>query len=83
VSMKAEVDDRIGGQMRMVFSGASEAYLIAKELRKSPEPVLDTRDLTGTRPSARWCHSYTGTTDLYTMGRTENVGTIVNCITTV
>ncbi|KAK1229532.1 hypothetical protein PQX77_007420 [Marasmius sp. AFHP31] len=43
VSMKAEVDDRIGGQMRMVFSGASEAYLLAKELYQARVGVILTR----------------------------------------
>lgn len=30
--IKAEVEDRIGSNMRMVFSGASEAHLIAKDI---------------------------------------------------
>ena len=30
--LKAEVEDRIGSRMRMVFSGAAEAHLIAEEL---------------------------------------------------
>ncbi|KAG6831393.1 hypothetical protein H0H92_010995 [Tricholoma furcatifolium] len=33
--MKVEVEDRIGSRMRMVFSGASEAHLLAEEIGKS------------------------------------------------
>jgi hypothetical protein len=32
--LKAEVEDKIGSQMRMVFSGAGEAHLLAKEISK-------------------------------------------------
>lgn len=30
--LKAEVEDKIGSRMRMVFTGAAEAHLIAEEL---------------------------------------------------
>lgn len=30
--LKIEVEDRIGSSMRMVFSGASEAHLLAQEI---------------------------------------------------
>jgi hypothetical protein len=30
--MKAEVEDRIGSRMRMVFSGATEAHLLARDI---------------------------------------------------
>ncbi|KAL0573973.1 hypothetical protein V5O48_007988 [Marasmius crinis-equi] len=43
IAMKAEVDDRIGGQMRMVFSGASEAHVLAKELHRARIGVILTR----------------------------------------
>ncbi|KAF9268136.1 carbohydrate esterase family 9 protein [Marasmius fiardii PR-910] len=43
VAMKADVDDRVGGQMRMVFSGASEAHLLAKELHQARVGVILTR----------------------------------------
>ncbi|KAF8826905.1 hypothetical protein HHX47_DHR5000901 [Lentinula edodes] len=33
IMLRAEVDAKIGGQMRMVFVGATEAWLLAKELR--------------------------------------------------
>ena len=33
--LKAEVEDRIGSRMRMVFSGAAEAHLIAEELGRA------------------------------------------------
>lgn len=32
--MKAEIEDRKGSYMRMVFSGATEAHLLAKEISK-------------------------------------------------
>lgn len=32
IMLRAEVDAKIGGQMRMVFVGATEAWLLAKEL---------------------------------------------------
>lgn len=32
--LKADVEDKIGSQMRMVFSGAGEAHLLAKEISK-------------------------------------------------
>ena len=30
--LKLDVEDRIGSTMRMVFSGAAEAHLLAKEI---------------------------------------------------
>lgn len=33
--LKADVEDRIGSRMRMVFSGAAEAHLLAREISKS------------------------------------------------
>ena len=33
--LKADVEDKIGSQMRMVFSGATEAYLLANEISRS------------------------------------------------
>lgn len=32
--MKADVEDRIGSRMRMVFTGAMEAHLLAEEISK-------------------------------------------------
>jgi len=32
IILKADVEDKIGSQMRMVFSGAGEAHLLAKEI---------------------------------------------------
>lgn len=32
--MKADVEDRIGSRMRMVFTGAAEAHLLAREISK-------------------------------------------------
>jgi hypothetical protein len=32
--LKAEVEDKIGSRMRMVFSGAMEAHLLAEEIGK-------------------------------------------------
>lgn len=32
--LKAEVEDKIGSRMRMVFSGATEAHLLAEEIGK-------------------------------------------------
>jgi hypothetical protein len=34
IILKAEVEEKIGSNMRMVFSGATEAHLLAEELRK-------------------------------------------------
>ncbi|KAF5390646.1 hypothetical protein D9757_002646 [Collybiopsis confluens] len=52
IMLRAEVDAKIGGQMRMVFVGAKEAWLLAKELSDakvgviltSLKPVADTWD---------------------------------------
>ena len=33
--LKVDVEDRIGSRMRMVFSGASEAHMLAKEIGKT------------------------------------------------
>jgi hypothetical protein len=33
--LKADVEDKIGSRMRMVFSGATEAYLLASEISGS------------------------------------------------
>jgi hypothetical protein len=41
--MKAEIDERIGGQMRMVFVGASEAHVLAKEIGTCSFRVNDLR----------------------------------------
>jgi hypothetical protein len=32
--LKAEVEDKIGSRMKMVFSGATEAHLLAEEIGK-------------------------------------------------
>lgn len=32
--LKLDVEDKIGSRMRMVFSGAMEAHLLAKEISK-------------------------------------------------
>ncbi|KAG6854875.1 hypothetical protein C0991_012065 [Blastosporella zonata] len=42
--VKMEVEDRIGSQMRMVFSGASEAHLLAKEIGEQSELWLAESD---------------------------------------
>lgn len=38
--LKADVEDKIGSRMRMVFSGAAEAHLLAKEIGR-PLAFLD------------------------------------------
>ncbi|KAF8076559.1 carbohydrate esterase family 9 protein [Lyophyllum atratum] len=38
--LKIEVEDRIGSRMRMVFSGASEAHLLAKEIADAGVGVI-------------------------------------------
>ncbi|KAJ2931645.1 hypothetical protein H1R20_g5362, partial [Candolleomyces eurysporus] len=38
--MKADVEDRIGSRMRMVFSGAAEAHLLAHEISTSQVGVI-------------------------------------------
>lgn len=35
--LKADVEDKIGSRMRMVFSGATESHLLAKEIGQSME----------------------------------------------
>ena len=35
IILKAEVEEKIGSRMRMVFSGATEAHFLAREIRKS------------------------------------------------
>jgi hypothetical protein len=35
LNLKAEVENKLGSKMRMVFAGASEAYLLAKEISKA------------------------------------------------
>ncbi|KAF4602114.1 hypothetical protein EYR40_005318 [Pleurotus pulmonarius] len=44
--MKAEIEDRKGSYMRMVFSGATEAHLLAKEISRAGVGVI----LTPSRP---------------------------------
>lgn len=58
--MKAEVEDKIGSTMRMVFSGASEAHLLAQELGgPSQANHLAIMGLTSDHRSERrcWCYS--------------------------
>ncbi|KAH9482556.1 hypothetical protein JR316_0004656 [Psilocybe cubensis] len=38
--LKTDVEDNIGSRMRMVFSGAAESHLLAKEIGKLPGPPL-------------------------------------------
>lgn len=38
--LKADVEDKIGSRMRMVFSGATEAHLLANEISKADVGVL-------------------------------------------
>ncbi len=44
--LKLDVEDKIGSRMRMVFSGAMEAHLLAKEISKlkSISMVLEIKD---------------------------------------
>ncbi|KAJ7044508.1 carbohydrate esterase family 9 protein [Mycena alexandri] len=47
--LKAEVENRLGSRMRMVFSGATEAHILAKEIRDAEVSViLDTKPMVGT-----------------------------------
>ncbi|KAJ4497806.1 hypothetical protein C8R41DRAFT_758876 [Lentinula lateritia] len=51
IMLRAEVDAKIGGQMRMVFVGATEAWLLAKELSRARVGVI----LTSLKPvAATW-----------------------------
>ncbi|KAJ3975165.1 carbohydrate esterase family 9 protein [Lentinula raphanica] len=51
IMLRAEVDAKIGGQMRMVFTGATEAWLLAKELNQARVGVI----LTSLKPvAATW-----------------------------
>ncbi|KAJ4001803.1 carbohydrate esterase family 9 protein [Lentinula boryana] len=51
IMLRAEVDAKIGGQMRMVFVGATEAWLLAKELSQARVGVI----LTSLKPvAATW-----------------------------
>jgi len=51
IILKAEVNAKIGGQMRMVFVGATEAWLLAKELSEARVGVI----LTSLKPiAATW-----------------------------
>jgi hypothetical protein len=44
--LKAEVEDNIGSRMRMVFSGAMEAHLLAEEIGKQNRACI-CQDLNG------------------------------------
>jgi hypothetical protein len=33
IILKAEVEEKIGSRMRMVFSGATESHILAREIR--------------------------------------------------
>ncbi|KAJ7178979.1 carbohydrate esterase family 9 protein [Mycena filopes] len=47
--LKAEVENRLGSRMRMVFSGAAEAHILAKEIRNANVAViLDAKPTVGT-----------------------------------
>ncbi|KAJ6539527.1 carbohydrate esterase family 9 protein [Mycena capillaripes] len=46
--LKAEIENQLGSRMRMVFSGAAEAHLLAKELRDAGVAViLDMKPVVG------------------------------------
>lgn len=40
--LKADVEDRIGSRMRMVFTGAAEAHLLAREISRYQSPGVST-----------------------------------------
>ncbi|KAF8622060.1 hypothetical protein AX15_007211 [Amanita polypyramis BW_CC] len=40
IILKAEVEEKIGSRMRMVFSGATEAHLLAREIRDADVGVI-------------------------------------------
>jgi hypothetical protein len=41
--LKVDIEDRIGSRMRMVFSGATEAHLLADEISEGTPVLLDSR----------------------------------------
>ena len=43
LQLKADVEDKKGTQMKMVFSGASEAHLLAEEIGKCAKAVQQAR----------------------------------------
>ncbi|KAJ7284154.1 carbohydrate esterase family 9 protein [Mycena rebaudengoi] len=46
--LKAEVENQLGSRMRMVFSGAAEAHILAKEIgRAGVGVILDTKPVVG------------------------------------
>lgn len=52
--LKGEVEDRIGSRMRMVFSGAAEAHLIAEELGMPTELIHPLTRLSNNRNGGSW-----------------------------
>jgi hypothetical protein len=39
--LKAEIENRFGSRMRMVFSGAAEAHILAQEIRGCDDLVFE------------------------------------------
>ena len=44
ILLKYDIEDKIGSQMRMVFSGAAEAHLLAQEISEQFVSVLPSKD---------------------------------------
>ena len=55
--LKAEVEDKIGSRMRMVFSGATEAHLLAEEIGKGKKIAHEHQYLNGYRRCRCWGYS--------------------------
>jgi hypothetical protein len=43
LQLKADIEDQRGTRMNMVFSGATEAHLLAAEIGQSDEPLAPRR----------------------------------------
>ena len=72
--LKADVEDKIGSRMKMVFSGAMEAHLLAEEIGECKVAGSDISCQCFFRLRRRWCHPQSITTISYGLGSATHVG---------
>jgi hypothetical protein len=71
--LKADVEDKIGSRMKMVFSGAMEAHLLAEEIGECKVAGSGISCQHFFRSRRRWCHSQPITTISYGLGSATHV----------
>jgi hypothetical protein len=76
--LKAEVEDRIGSRMRMVFSGAAEAHLIAEELGMPRQLLYPSTKLSNKRNGGSWGDFESCQAISFYLGSAQDVGAMDN-----